>query len=216
MPACYWRGIAAGECKPVKQQINLFQPMFRRQKKPFSAATMLMITAFFIMVFAGIYGYGLYQVGSVETQMRSMDKEVEKLRVQLEKLAKQFPAKTKSKLLETEIARLSKELEKRQEIKEALAQHSLGNKRVFSALLESLARKHVQGTWLTKVSITDGGEVLGFEGKTFSSELVPVYIQQLSEEKSFTGLSFNTLVLRRSETDPLNLDFQVSTKAERL
>lgn len=200
----------------MKQQINLFQPMFRQQRKPFSASTMLVLTVFFIMVFAGIYAYSLSQLGSVEIQVSSMDKEIDKLRAQLEQLGKKFPGKSKNKLLESEIARLSKELEKRQEISEALAQHSLGNKRVFSALLESLARKHVQGTWLTKVSISEGGEALGFQGKTFSSELVPVYIQQLSSEKSFTGLSFNMLELRRSEKDPLNLDFQVSTKPERL
>lgn len=200
----------------MKQQINLFQPMFRRQKKPFSAVTMLMLTAFFIVVFAGIYAYSISQLRSVETYLSAIDSDLEKLRNQTEKLTSQFPAKSKSKLLESEISRLGSELEKRQQIKNALALPSLENKRVFSGVLESLARKHVAGTWLTKVSITEGGEALGFEGKTFSSELVPVYIRQLSEEKSFAGLSFNVLDLQQSEKDPLNLDFQVRTKPERL
>lgn len=196
------------------QQINLYQPMFRPQKKPFSAGTMLVITAFFITVFIGIYAYSLHQLRTIELNLSSIDKGTAELRNQIEKLNKQFPVIEKSKLLTTEIARMNKELETRQEIKSALGQHSLENKRVFSALLESLARKHVQGTWLTKVSIGDSGEALGFEGKTFSSDLVPFYIQQLSEEASFSGLSFNVLELQRSENDPLNLDFLVRTKPE--
>lgn len=200
----------------MKQQINLFQPMFRRQKKPLSAVTMLILTVLFTLVFGGIYGYSRSQLRSAESYLSSIDRDLEKLRDQVEKLGKQFPAKSTSKLLETEISRLGTELKSREEIKNALARHSLQNNRVFSALLESLARKHVQGTWLTKVSITEGGASLGFAGKTFSSELVPVYIQQLAEEKSFTGLSFNVLELHRSEKEPLNLDFQVRTNAEQL
>ena len=200
----------------MMQQINLYQPMFRREKKPFSAKTMLMMTLFFIAVFAAIYSYSLHQLGTLEVTLSNLDKGTTELRTQLEKLTKQFPAKAKSKLLAAEIARLNGELEKRQEVKTALGQHSIENKRVFSKLLESLARKHVQGTWLTKVSIQDGGEALGFEGKTYSSELVPVYIQQLSEETSFSGLAFNVLELQRSEIDPLNLDFLVKTKPEQL
>ncbi len=200
----------------MKQEINLFQPRFRRQKKAFSAGTILMLMIFFLIVFSGIYAYSLYQLGPVEARMSSIDDELGKLRQQVKILTKKFPEKSKSKLLEVEIARLNAELDKRRAIKEALVQHSLENSRTFSALLESLARQHVRGTWLTKVSITNGGAALGLKGKTLSAELVPVYIQQLAEEKSFTGLSFNVLELHRSEDNPVNLDFQVSTKAEQL
>jgi hypothetical protein len=200
----------------MKQQINLYQPMLRPQKKPFSAVSMLALVGFFVVVFAGIYGYSLHQLDTIGTNLSRIEKSTKELQIQIVKLNKQFPEKTKSKLLSSEIARLNKELATRKEIKAALSQHSLENKRVFSALLESLARKHVEGTWLTSVSIGDGGEALGFAGKTFSSDLVPFYIQQLSEEKSFSGLSFNVLELQRSEEDPLNLDFQVRSKRGQL
>ncbi len=196
----------------MKQQINLYQANLRPQKIPFSTVNMLMLTAFFLVVFAGIYAYSLNQLGTFESNLVGVDKSNKDLKIQIEKLTKQFPAIGKSKLLSTEIARLNKELESRREVQKVLAQHSLENKRVFSALLESLARKHVKGTWLTNVSISDGGEAVGFGGKTYSSDLVPSYIQQLSEERSFSGLSFNVLELHRSEIDPLNFDFLVQSK----
>ncbi len=200
----------------MNQQINLYQSVFRKQKKPFAAGTMLGLTLFFVLVFASIYGYSLQKLEKVEASVSSIDASTKKLSAQIDSMIKKFPTKAKSKLLTLEIARLNRELAQRQQIKNALSKHSLENKRVFSALLESLARKHVEGTWLTRVSIDDGGDSLGFEGKTFSSDLVPFYIQQLSEEKSFTGLSFNVLELNRSETDPLNLNFFVRTKPEQL
>jgi MSHA biogenesis protein MshI len=196
----------------MKQQINLYQANLRPQKIPFSTVNMLVLAAFFVVVFAGIYVYSLNQLGTLESNLVGVDKSNNDLKIQIEKLTKQFPAIGKSKLLSTEIARLNRELESRREVQKVLAQHSLENKRVFSALLESLARKHVKGTWLTKVSISDGGEAVGFGGITYSSDLVPSYIQQLSEERSFSGLSFNVLELRRSEIDPLNLDFLVQSK----
>ncbi len=200
----------------MKQQINLFQPMFRPQRKPFAAVTMLVLTGFFLLVFTAFYFYGMQQLNDIEFQISRIDIELGKSRNQVEQLIRQFPEKSENKLLELEFARLSSELEKRLAISAALEEHSLENKRPFSALLESLARKHIDGTWLTRISIGDGGQTLGFEGKTYSSELVPVYIQQLSEEASFGGLAFNVLELRRAEKDALDLDFLVRTTPEKL
>ena len=196
----------------MQQQVNLFQAQFRPQKNPYSAASMAMVLGFFLLALGGLFAYSQYQLLSLETGLARLDSNIENRHAQLASLVSQLPTAAKSKLLESEIARLKKELETRREIRNALASHSLENKRLFSALLESLARKHVQGTWLTRVSISEGGEALAFEGKTFASELVPLYIQSLSSEKSFAGLSFNVLQLQRSETDPANLDFQVGTR----
>ena len=115
----------------MKQQINLYQPMLRPQKKPFSAVSMFALTGFFVVVFAGIYGYSLNYLNSIENKLDSIDKNTGILRLQIEKLNKQYPTIGKSKLLETEIARVSRELEARQEIMTALGQYDFENKRTF-------------------------------------------------------------------------------------
>ncbi|MBM2830835.1 MAG: biosis protein MshI [Gammaproteobacteria bacterium] len=93
-----------------------------------------------------------------------------------------------------------------------LTNHEFGNATGFSSYLEAFARQHVDGTWLTRVSITGGGTVLGLEGKTLSSELVPIYIQQLAEEKTLSGSSFNVMELHRSkEEEAHQLVFKIST-----
>ena len=200
----------------MMQQINLYQEQLRPQKKPFSAASMTISSCIFVVLLAMIYFYSAYQLSSVETRIQAIDNDLANLRGQVETLVTQFPEKQESKLITSEIARLSRELDKRQAIGRALEKHAIDNKRGFSDLLESLARQHIQGTWLTHVAINDGGESLSFEGLTYSSELVPAYIRQLSDEATFKGLVFNVLEMQRGEEGSDELQFQVATRERKL
>lgn len=194
------------------QQINLYQPMLREQKVVFSAMTMLQVGVFFLFVFAAMYAYELNSLKPYEKQLASMDKELEQLNMQVEALGS-GKKRNKSKLLEREIAKLTKQLEQRERIENILSSRSFGNSQGFSSYLESFARGHVEGTWLTSVNIKQGGAALGLKGKTLSSELVPVYIQKLAEEESLNGSAFNTMELARVETEAgeSELNFSIST-----
>ena len=196
----------------MHQQINLYQPMFREQKVVFSAMTMLQVGVFFLIVFAGLYAYESRNLKPYEKQLASMDKELAQLTVQVEALSK-VQKQSKSKLLEREISKLTKELEQRERISNILGSRSFGNSEGFSSYLEAFARGHVQGTWLTSVNIKQGGAALGLKGKTLSSELVPVYIQKLAEEQSLNGSAFNVMELARVETEEgdSELNFSIST-----
>lgn len=195
------------------QQINLYQPMFRKQKKVFSAMTMLQICVFFLFVFGGIYGYEIYSIGPFKEQLNKADSDLQQLTAQMENLKKQQPAKAKSTLLKKEIARISNELEQRKHIEQILKTHAFGNDKGFSSYMEAFARQHVEGSWLTKIFIKQGGTSVGLEGKALSSEYVPIYLQQLSKEQVLAGVSFNTMEIRRSEKEEKanQILFNVST-----
>lgn len=197
----------------MMQQINLYQPMFRKQKVVFSAMTMLQVSIFFLLVFSSLYVYQLAKVEPYKTRITKVDMELTQLNSQVVALESSSKNKGKSKLLENEIAKLSKELEKREKISKILSSSSFGNTSGFSSYLESFARGYVDGTWLTDVSIDQGGASLGLKGKTLSSELVPVYIQKLSEEKSLQGSSFNVMEIARveKEEDESEINFLIST-----
>ena len=197
----------------MKQEVNLYQDIFRPQKKPLSAASIGAVLLLCFVFVTAAYAYQWLKVASLKEELAEAENRNGQLITEIDKLARQFPVKAKSRLLETEIIRLERELESRNAIGEALARYSLENKKAFSSVLESLARRHVDGTWLTRVSIKDGGNSLGFAGKTYASELVPIYIQQLADESVFSNLSFNRMELNRSAEDPSSLDFKVSTSA---
>lgn len=195
----------------MNQQINLYQPMFRKQEKVFSAVTILQACGVFFLIFTLIYGYGQYQLWPVEKELEFLKKDILTLTDKTEKLEKQFAPKGKSQLLESEIARLNEELSNRKKIQKILQQQSYSGAGGFSGYLEAFARRHVQGTWLTKVNISNGGQYLGLRGKTLSSELVPVYINQLANEELLSGRSFNVMEMSRSEKDKDELNFYVGT-----
>jgi len=195
----------------VNQQINLYQPIFRRQKKVFSAVAMLQISVIFMVVFASIYLYGQAKLQPLREQSAQVLTDLAKMNAQLAKLENSVTAESPSKLLENEIARLATELQKRQNIKDMLESQALGNTAGLSAYMTAFARQHVQGMWLTKISVSNGGRNLGLQGKTLTAELLPQYLTRLAGEDVLNGMSFGVLNLSRP-VDPANpLEFTVST-----
>tara|TARA_R110000782_G_scaffold250847_8_gene338296 strand:- start:6473 stop:7069 length:597 start_codon:yes stop_codon:yes gene_type:complete len=197
----------------MMEQINLYQSMFRKQKVIFSAVTMLQVGMFFLIVFSGLYAYQTVQIKPYKQRLVIIETELFQLSAQVTALESSQSKKGKSKLLENEIVKLSNELERRELISNILSSRSFGNSSGFSSYLESFARGHVEGTWLTDVNISQGGASLGLKGKTLSSELVPVYIQKLAEEESLKGSTFNMMELARVEKEDSNpeISFLIST-----
>jgi len=195
----------------MNQQINLYQPIFRRQKKVFSALAMFQICAFFFVVFISLYLYGQIKLAPLKEQTVRLDQDLRTLGAQLTKVQSQRPGETGSRLLENEITRLNNELAKRKQVQNVLSSQSIGNTDGMSGYLEAFARQHLQGMWLTRIAVANGGKRLGLNGKTLSSELVPAYMEQLAGESLLNGMSFNVMELTRP-ADPSNqLEFYIST-----
>lgn len=197
----------------MKQQVNLYLPELREKKVVFSTLTMLQFTGLFLILFSGLYVFQLYKIKPFEQQLETLSTELQQLQQQVEAMESAQKKDAKTKLLDNEIAKLSSQLEQKELIAELLGSRSFGNEAGFSAYLESFARGHVQGTWLTGVDIKAGGSLLGLEGKTLSSELVPMYLQRLAEEESLQGSAFNVLEIARKEQKDgdTEINFLIST-----
>ena len=172
---------------------------------------MSQIGAFFLIVFSSLFIYGHIRSQALMEQMDKLNRDMVLMNVHLTKLESQATGATRSKLLENEIAILSNELSKRQQVQDLLSSHALGNTEGLSGYLEAFARQHVQGNWLTKITIANGGKSLGIAGKTLSSELVPVYMDKLAGEALLNGISFNIMELIRPAGPSNQLDFYIST-----
>ncbi len=165
-----------------------------------------------MVVFASIYLYGQAKLQPLQEQSTQVRADIAKMNAQLSKMENTATAESPSKLLENEIARLSADLQKRQQIKDMLESQTLGNTAGLSSYMTAFARQHVQGMWLTKITVSNGGRNLGLQGKTLTSELLPQYLTRLAGEDVLNGLSFNVLNLSRP-VDPANpLEFSISTK----
>lgn len=195
----------------MKQQINLYQPIFRTQKNIFSALAIAEMCGLVIVGLLIMYGYAAWEVHGLKTEVSKFNEQRDAALSKTDALREQFPGRQKSKQLEEEIERLTAELLARQRIAEILSGGRLGNTEGFSDYLEALARRHVQGTWLTGINISHGGQTISIAGSTLVPDLVPVYLQRLADETVFSGLSFNVMHMERASEESTKVNFTVRT-----
>src|SRR4051812_33188494 len=67
------RGAACGADGPMSQQINLYSPLFRKQKKLFTALAMVQALGIVVIALVGLYGYARVQVTELAGQARDSD-----------------------------------------------------------------------------------------------------------------------------------------------
>ena len=195
----------------MRQQVNLFQPIFRRQKKVFSAMAMLQVSMVALLFFLLTAGYSLLQLRKLEAQEAAATRNLDKLKERIASIRTRSRDDTGAKLLEEEINRISGEVSEKQRVAELLKQGPFTNTEGFTRHFEALARQHVEGTWLTEIRIADGGTVLSLDGITLSAEYVAEYMQRLLQDRVFAGTAFNVLGMERSAAKPDEITFQVGT-----
>ena len=193
------------------QQINLYQPLFRKQEKIFSARTMLEGA---VIVLAGIllfYVYALWQTASLERQVTAAQQRQTQAAEQARQLAAEYPERRKDPVLTKQVQHLQNEVQVRQLVMARLSDRSEGNRVGYTQQLEGLARQRVAGLWLTHVGIRQGGSSLVLAGTTLQADLVPQLLQRLSQEPVFAGMEFKFFTMNRPKDKANQIDFALMT-----
>jgi Tfp pilus assembly protein PilN len=196
----------------VYQQINLYQPIFRRQRQVFSASAMLQATGVVAVALLLIYAYGLWQVTSLEAEAVQLEGREKAYAAQLAGLDPTSSQQRRSDI-ERQVAELNARLIEQQKLVEVLRSQPLGGTSGFSAHLTALARRHLDGLWLTKVRIRGAAHALDLTGKTVRPDLVPDYLVNLGKEEALAGQKFGELKIERSE-DGAEISFSVSSRLD--
>ncbi len=196
----------------MSQQINLYQPILRVQPKVFSALTILQFSGVLLLGLSLIYGYARWQDAKLGRDISSMQAQQDVLLKRIEDFNARFPVKQKNPDLERQLAGLMADRSGKKRALDVLSGGVFGNTRGFSRYLEGLARQHVEGVWLTGVTISDGGEQLSLAGGTLDARLVPRYLQQLAVEPVYKGREFQTFQMQRGDAPP-HIDFTLHTAA---
>ncbi len=167
----------------------------------------------FAAALAAVYGWRLWESTLLGTQLAGLRGEAQAARQKLAETQAKFPERRKDGRLEEELRRLQQELEDSQAVVRALEAGDYGDRNGFSAYFEALSRQHVEGTWLSRIEISEGGRQVGLEGHALAPELVPLYVQRLGQEKIFNGKSFSELELKRPKDQAVpRVDFSLFTQ----
>lgn len=190
----------------MSQQINLFSPLLRKQKKYFSALTMAQALGLLLAGALMFYGYLAYQVRTTARLDADLSRTLDNQQALLAKLSAEAKNKQKSKQLENEVAQLGQAIKGRQKILDTLQAGDFGNTKGFAEHLRAFSRQSVHGLWLTGFVITGAGDDTQISGRALQPELVPAYINRLKQEPVMRGKSFAVLEMSQPAEEAAGKD----------
>lgn len=180
----------------MTQQINLYQPILRREQKVFSAVTMLQFLGALAIVMLAMFAFSRWQLAQLEAEHARLVTQERELIAQVTQLTNGHQEKPESRELRRQAEMAQREIVLKTrllKLMESQPVHSAG----FADAFAGLARQRVDGLWLTGVEIERSGESrdVFLRGRAARAELVPQFVQLLSREPAFAGLRFQHMRL---------------------
>jgi hypothetical protein len=195
----------------IYQQVNLYQPIFRKQRQIFSAMTMVQASGIVAVALIGFYFLGLWRVAALEGEVEQLEGAEARLLMQLAGIDPSLSTNRRVEV-EEELRKLNATLRDQQRLVDALDEHPLGTTEGFSGFLTALGRQHTPELWLTDFAINGSTRALELAGRSTRAELVPAYLQRLGGEPALAGQRFDRLEIARDDASA-EVTFRATSKA---
>jgi hypothetical protein len=183
----------------MNQQINLYQPIFRQERKLFSLKTVALALGLVAASLVAMWALGSHNVGKLETAVAQLQAQ----RVAQEDMARAagvlLDAQGSPAAIQAQVQVLSALLAERTNALSLLRGGAAGEPRGFAPRLQALARQHTEGVWLDELLLGGGRNGLVLRGRSLNPELVPKYLQLLTSEPELSGARFDAVVIDRRE-----------------
>jgi len=194
----------------IYQQVNLYQPIFRKQRQVFSARTMAQAAAVVAVALLGIYAYGVWRLAGLDAEVAQLEGRERAFVAQLGRIDPNVGASRRAEV-DREIKELNATLLDQQRLIDVLRDQPLGSTDGFSASLAALGRQHTPLLWLTNLTINGATRAIELGGRSLRAELVPEYLQRLGSETALTGQRFDRLDIERDK-DSAEIAFHVTSR----
>ncbi len=178
----------------MSQQINLFNPLFLKQKKHFSAITIAQALGVLLVGALGFYAYAYWQVDGLEKQARDGARQQQLQQERLTRLTAQVGA-GKQDPAEQELRDLQASIASRQALIASMGSAAPGAQSGYAEYMRAIARQIQNGLWLTGFHIGEGGGEFLLSGRSLQAELVPAYIRRLGSEPVMRGRNLDELTM---------------------
>jgi len=198
----------------INQQVNLFQPIFRKERKLLSFRVLIQACAAVLVVLTLMYGWSVQQTHQMGADLAQLKKRQTQFSTQLAEVSVRLAGMKTDTAPQLALASLEQELAARQKVVSALKRVKNSYTRGVSNYLESFSRQAPKGMWLTGFTVQAGGEGLVIRGRSLQAALVPTFLQQLSSENTLSGTEFGLLHIQREKPGAHFVDFTVYTGTE--
>jgi hypothetical protein len=183
----------------VSQQINLFNPIFLKQKKIFTAVPMAEALAIILAGALLLNWYAVRSVDELEQEAAAGKAMLAKREQRLNQSRAQFAPRAKDPALAAQLTAAEAELKGLHDVSSVLQGGALGNTAGYAEYFRAFSRQNVNGLWLTGVSINGAGNDIGVQGRAMQATLIPNYIARLTGERVMRGKTFASLDIGRPD-----------------
>jgi hypothetical protein len=194
----------------IYQQVNLYQPIFRKQRQVFSARTMAQAILVVAAALLAIYAYGIWELSGLDAEVVQLEGREKAFAAQLGRIDPNLGANRRAEV-DQEIKSLSATLNDQQRLIDVLRDQPLGTTQGFSSYLAALGRQHTPLLWLTSLTINVATRAVDLGGRSVRAELVPEYLQHLGAETALAGQRFDRLDIERDK-DGTEIEFHVKSR----
>lgn len=189
----------------MKQQVNLLTDDLKPKRETLSLGQLFGLWAGFSVVLAVVSGWGgasLWQLTDEEAEKREQWRLLRQTNEQL----KASYSENADPRLAAEVSELKADRAEQEQLIAALMHYRTDQAHGFSSYLDDLADHQVDGMWLSRITLMDGGERIQLQGVTLDPVHLPAFLQELSKGESFSGHRFDEFKLEETEDGLLEFD----------
>jgi hypothetical protein len=180
----------------VSQQINLYNPIFLKQKKIFAASTMAQALGVILLACILMSIYAGTQVSTREKQAAASKTQVERLKASLDAATAHYTPHTADATLAGQLEKTQDDVRSLERVQDALNGGGFGDTKGYSIYFRSFSRQIVEGLWLTGIDINGAGRQIDLKGRAMRADLVPEYLKRLGRESEMKSKTFATLDMK--------------------
>jgi hypothetical protein len=185
----------------MRQQINLYQPIFSQERKQLSAVTVVGAIGVIMAMLLGISVYADRRVDQLERDVQAMRARATQQEQVIAKAGEVFAARGNPAEIDARVKQLTESVAARRRALKVLQAGAAGQTTGFASRLEALARRHVDGLWLDGLVLSGTTGSMTLRGATLNAGTVPIYLQGLARETALSGTRFDDFVIERRGLD---------------
>jgi hypothetical protein len=195
----------------LEQQVNLYQPILGAERRLFSARAIGVALTVLAACLVGLASYGSWRTHRIEHSIDLLAQR-EAANVAMAERANLAVRPTLSMAqLDAEAKDLGADIDARQRALDIVQRSSATPATGFAARLEALARRQLDGVWLSTVIVGSGEGLLAMRGGTTDARLLPAYLAALAGENALGGVRFEKIAMHHAspKESPAQVIFQL-------
>lgn len=177
----------------MSQQINLYNPQFEHKQQLLTARKMAAALGVLVL---GLGAFGLFagtRVARLQADAAASTQRLEQGRKRLAQVTAEFTPHATDARLAAELEEAQAEHDALQRVGDAVRRGDLGDTRGYADAFRALARQHVEGLWLTGVTVAGAGSEIGIRGRALDGTMVPGYLARLRNEPALQGRAVGSM-----------------------